>query len=62
MQYNNVHVFDLERLEWSDPDIYNGIPRWNHSSLLVEAIPTWKFFIFGGECLEYNEGTARSFG
>jgi len=49
-------------MEWSDPDIYNEIPRWNHSSILVEAIPTWKFFIFGGECLEYQEGTARSFG
>jgi len=62
MQYNNVLIYDLEKNEWSDPDIYNEIPRWNHSSLLVEAIPTWKFFIFGGECLEYQEGTPRSFG
>jgi dynein heavy chain len=61
-QYNNVVMFDLEKEEWSDPDIYNEIPRWNHSSLLVEAIPTWKFFIFGGECAEYNEGVARAFG
>jgi dynein heavy chain len=30
--------------------------------VLVEAIPTWKFFIFGGECAEYNEGTPRAFG
>ena len=28
----------------------------------MEAIPTWKFFIFGGECAEYNEGTPRAFG
>jgi dynein heavy chain len=61
-QYNNVLLFDLEKLEWSDPDIYNEIHRWNHSSILVEAIPTWKFFIFGGECAEYNEGTPRAFG
>jgi len=62
MQYTNICIFDLEKKEWSDPDIFNGIPRWNHSGILVEAIPTWKYFIFGGECLEYNEGAQRSFG
>lgn len=61
-QYNNILIFDLEKHEWNDPDIYNEIPRWNHSSCLVEAIPSWKFFIFGGECLEFNEGALRSFG
>jgi len=49
MQFNNIQQFDIEKGEWSDPDIYNDIHRWNHSSVLVEAIPTWKFFIFGGE-------------
>lgn len=62
MQFNNMIMFDLEKEEWSDPDIYNGVHRWNHCSVLVEAIPTWKFFIFGGECAEYNEGTPRTFG
>jgi dynein heavy chain len=61
-QYNNILMFDLEKKEWSDPDIYNGIHRWNHCSVLVEAIPTWKVFIFGGECAEYNEGNPRAFG
>jgi len=61
-QYNNILIFDLEKKEWSDPDIYNEIHRWNHCSVLVEAIPTWKFFIFGGECAEYNEGNPRAFG
>jgi len=61
-QYNNILIFDMNNQEWSDPDIYNHTPRWNHCSVLVEAIPTWKFFIFGGECAEYNEGAARSFG
>ena len=28
----------------------------------MPAIPTWKFFIFGGEELEYNEGAPRRFG
>lgn len=49
-------------MEWTDCDIFNGTPRWNHCSLLIEAIPTWKFFIFGGECAEFNEGAARTFG
>lgn len=49
MQYNNIWFYDLTTNEWTDPDIYNGTPRWNHSSVLVPAIPTWKFFIFGGE-------------
>jgi dynein heavy chain len=62
MQYNNLCVFDLEKNEWSDPDIFNEIPRWNHSSVLIEAIPTWKFFVFGGEQAEYQEGVARTFG
>lgn len=61
-QYNNMIQFNLEKNEWSDPDIYNGVHRWNHSSILVEAIPNWKFFIFGGECSEYNEGVTRTFG
>lgn len=62
IQYNNVLFFDLEKGKWGDPDIYNEVPRWNHSSVLVEAIPYQKFFVFGGECAEYTEGAARSFG
>jgi len=62
MQYNDIQFFNLETKEWTSPDIFNEVPRWNHSGVLVEAIPTWKFFIFGGEQAEYNEGSARSFG
>mmetsp|Transcript_7679 Transcript_7679/g.7086 ORF Transcript_7679/g.7086 Transcript_7679/m.7086 type:complete len:306 (+) Transcript_7679:36-953(+) len=61
-QYNNIIMFDLDKLEWSDPDIYNEIPRWNHSSIMVEAIPSWKYFIFGGESGEFAEGGSREFG
>lgn len=49
MQYSNIVFFNLETKEWTDPDIFNEVPRWNHSGVLVEAIPTWKFFVFGGE-------------
>lgn len=55
-QYNNVIIFDLNTQEWSDPDIYNDVSRWNHSAVMVEAIPSWKYFIFGGESTNFNEG------
>jgi len=61
-QYNNIVVFDLNTNEWSDPDIYNDVSRWNHSAIMVEAIPTWKYFIFGGESTNFNEGQDRTFG
>jgi dynein heavy chain len=62
MQFNNVWIFNLKTKEWTDPDIFNGIHRWNQTGVLVEAIPTWKFFIFGGEEAEYKEGEPRAFG
>jgi dynein heavy chain, axonemal len=61
-QYNNVIIFDMNTCEWSDPDIYNDVSRWNHSAIMVEAIPSWKYFIFGGESTNFNEGQVRTFG
>jgi hypothetical protein len=29
---------------------------------MVEAIPSWKYFIFGGESTNFNEGQIRTFG
>jgi dynein heavy chain len=49
MQFSDIQYFNLATKEWTNPDIFNEVPRWNHSGVLVEAIPTWKFFIFGGE-------------
>lgn len=61
--YHNVIQFDFETREWYDPDIYNGNdPRWNHSAIMVEAIPSWKYFIMGGESAYFSEGAARAFG
>ena len=62
MHFNNMWYIDLESKEWEEIDLIYGMPRWNHTSVLVEAIPTFKFFIFGGECHEYQEGVARCFG
>jgi dynein heavy chain len=62
--YNKIEMFDLQTREWSDPDIYNVFPgpRWNHAAVMVEAIPAWKYFIFGGESANFHEGQARTFG
>lgn len=60
--YNTTICFDLTTHEWSDPDIFTEKPRWNHSAVMVEAIPSWKYFIFGGESMYFSEGASRSFG
>jgi len=60
--YNNVIQFNFETKEWYDPDIYNDVARWNHSAIMVEAIPSWKYFIMGGESAYFSEGAARAFG
>lgn len=52
----------METKEWYDPDIIFDIPRWNHSAIMVEAIPSWKYFIFGGEVGDFPEGGPRHFG
>jgi len=62
MQYSNVIVYNVTTNEWADPDIYNEIPRWNHSGILVHAIPSKKYFIFGGEIGNFPEGGPRHFG
>jgi len=61
-QFNNIWRFDLEKCEWYEPDILNEIPRWNHTALMVHAIPSWKYFIFGGEVGDFPEGGPRHFG
>jgi len=61
-QFTNTIRFNLETKEWYDPDIYNDLPRWNHCGIMVEAIPSWKYFIFGGETGEFPEGGPRNFG
>lgn len=61
-QFNNCHIFDTHTNEWTDPEIYFGMPRWNMSALFVEAIPSNKFFVFGGSQGEFDEGSQRNLG
>jgi dynein heavy chain len=41
-------------------DITLEIPRWYHSSICIPAIPSWKFFIFGGSIGQFAEGESRT--
>jgi hypothetical protein len=41
-QFSDMHMFNIETLEWQDLEIANKDPRWNHIGIMVEAIPSWK--------------------
>ena len=61
-QFENAIQFDLETKQWSDPDVYMQMPRWNHAGIMVEAIPSWKYFVFGGSQGDFPENGPRNFG
>jgi dynein heavy chain, axonemal len=62
-QFDNIFHFDVETKEWYEPDVYGQtIPTWNHSAVLVQAIPSAKYFVFGGESANFPEGGPRGFG
>ena len=61
-QYANMFIYDIKKNEWIDPEIQYDIPRWNHSGVMVFAIPSWKYFIFGGSVGTFDEGTPRTLG
>ena len=60
--YSNCYQFDTDKKEWSEIEIPQLTPRWNHCSVLVKALPEYKIFIFGGSTGYFEEGTARNFG
>ncbi|CAK0896865.1 unnamed protein product [Prorocentrum cordatum] len=41
-------MLDVENKDWMDLDLQWSVPRWNMAVQLVEAIPSWRVFIFGG--------------
>lgn len=61
-QFNNCHAFETSTKEWADLELTYGIPRWNMSAIFVEAIPSNKFFIFGGSVGDFDEGSQRNTG
>jgi len=58
-QFNDLFMLDVENKDWSDVDLSWGMPRWNCAMQLVEAIPSWRVFVFGGSAA-FESG--RSFG
>lgn len=61
-QFNNCFMYDTNINEWRDIELTFGIPRWNMSAIFVEAIPSNKFFVFGGSIGEFEEGSTRNLG
>jgi dynein heavy chain len=61
-QHDSYYLFDTEKNEWVDLDAPHDMPRWNHCSVVVPALPEWKLFVFGGERGEFEEGSKRQFG
>eukprot|EP00930_Biecheleria_cincta_P103951 TRINITY_DN9605_c0_g4_i1.p1 TRINITY_DN9605_c0_g4~~TRINITY_DN9605_c0_g4_i1.p1 ORF type:complete len:4232 (-),score=759.91 TRINITY_DN9605_c0_g4_i1:457-13152(-) len=59
-QFNDLFMLDIENKDWSDLDLCWSVPRWNMAAQLVEAIPSWRVFIFGGSADKMGEG--RSMG
>lgn len=60
MQFNDLFMLDVDNKDWSDLDLGWGAPRWNMAVQLVEAIPSWRVFVFGGSADRLSEG--RSMG
>ena len=60
MQFNDLYLLDVENKDWADLDMPWNVPRWNLSAQVVEAIPSWRVFLFGGVCDKHQEG--RSMG
>ena len=61
-QFNDIALFNMTTREWTIPDIFNETPRWNFTAVMVEAISSWRYFIFGGETGDFLDGGPRRFG
>jgi dynein heavy chain len=59
-QFSDIHAFNLVTHTWTNPDLNHDIPRWYHSCICVPAIPSWKFFVFGGSTGQFAEGENRT--
>jgi len=57
--FSDVAILDTEKREWLEGEGTTQLAKYLHSSLMVEAIPNWRFFVFGGSELEFNESEKR---
>jgi dynein heavy chain len=53
-------VYDIKNQAWIDPELSHETPRWNHVGIMVHAIPSSKYFIFGGSVGNFEEGGNRT--
>jgi dynein heavy chain len=54
-QFGDLHIFDTEAKAWSNPGVQWDVPRWNHAACVVQAVPNWKIFVFGGNSGDLTE-------
>ncbi len=59
-QFANIMLYDIEGNKWVDPEVAHEVPKWNHSGIMAPAIPSWKYFIFGGSVGSFEEGGNRT--
>src|SRR4051812_19394987 len=56
--YNNMIIYDPSADAWENTNIaLESIYRWNHCGIEVDAVPSWKYFIFGGSVSPYVDET-----
>jgi len=59
-QHSDCMIYDIKNNTWVDPELSHETPRWGHVGLMVAAIPSWKYFIFGGQIGNFEEGGNRT--
>jgi hypothetical protein len=40
--YSDIIILDTEKHEWLEVENTSPLAKWNHSSVMVEAIPNWR--------------------
>jgi len=56
--YNNMIIYNPEKDAWETTGIVQeSIYRWNHCGIEVDAVPSWKYFLFGGSVSGYVDET-----
>jgi len=60
MCFSDILILDTEKQEWLEIEATSNLAKWNHCSAMVEAIPHWRFFVFGGSETSYQEGEKRA--
>jgi dynein heavy chain len=58
--FNSTIRYDIAKDEWQNTNLIDeSFFVWNHCGLEVEAVPSWKYFIFGGSTGVFDETKMR---